>query len=357
MTTSQALRTMSIPVLLFVLTLALIGCNQSKNEASRKGSESDVATQIVPIQFATAEQKDLIVTKTYSGTLEGEEQANIVAKISERVTGIKAHVGESAGANKVIITLDKSGAQSQYYQAEANFKNSEKTLERMKSLYGEGAISLQSLDGAQTAYDVARANFEAARSAVELSTPIAGVVTAVNVNNGDLATPGAVLATIARIERMKVTFNINETDVVYLALGQKVKVYMESRPEVQVEGRIAQLSKSADVRSRTFEIKALFTNTRDRWFKPGLFCKVAVQISPREKSLVVPAIAVQSDGSSNRLFVIRSGRAYQKVVRAGMTDGQQIAILDGVAAGDTVVTIGVTNVRDSSYVNVFSRSN
>lgn len=357
MTTSQALRTMSNPVLLFVLTLALIGCGQSEKETSGKGNESDVATQIIPIQVAVAEQKDLIVTKTYSGTLEGEEQANIVAKISERVTGIKAHVGEAVGANKVIITLDKTGAQSQYYQAEANFKNLEKTLERMKSLYGEGAISLQSLDGAQTAYDVGKANFEAARSAVDLSTPIAGVVTVVNVNNGDLATPGAVLATIARIDRMKVTFNINETDIVNIALGQKVKVFMESRPEVQVEGRVVELSKSADVRSRTFEIKALFTNTRDRWFKPGLYCRVAVHISPREKSLVVPAIAVQSDGSSNRVFVIRSGRAYRKDVRAGMSDGQQIAILDGIVAGDSVATIGGTNVRDSSYVNVFNRPN
>ncbi len=260
-------------------------------------------------------------------------------------------------ANTVVITLDKSGAQSQYYQAEANFKNSEKTLARMKSLYGEGAIALQSLDGAQTAFEVARANFEAARSAVELSTPIAGVVTAVNVNNGDLALPGAVLATVARVGRMKVTFNISETDVGNLTLGQRVTVFMESRPDVQVEGRIVQLSKSADVRSRTFEIKALFSNTPDRWFKPGLFCRVTVQVSSREKSLVVPSIAVVSDGASSTLYVVRNGRAYRRTVRPGMTDGKQIAILEGIAAGDTVATIGVTSVKDSSYVNVVSRPN
>jgi membrane fusion protein (multidrug efflux system) len=357
MTTSQIHETMSTTVLLVLFTLAFIGCGKAEKDASGKGVERGSAAEIVPVEVSVAVQKDLIVTKTYSGTLEGEEQANIVAKISERVTGIKARVGESVGANKVIITLDKSGAQSQYYQAEATFKNSEKTLERMKSLFAEGAISQQSLDGAQTAYDVAKANYDAARSAVDLWTPIAGVVTAVNVNNGDLATPGAVLATIARIDKMKVTCNINETDVVNLALGQKVKVFMESRPEAQVDGQIVQLSKSADIRSRTFEIKALFINTPDRWFKPGLFCKVNVQISPREKSLVVPTLAVQSDGTTNMLYVVRNGRAYQKVVHAGMTDGQHIAILEGIAVGDTVATIGVTNLRDSSYVNIVSRSN
>jgi RND family efflux transporter MFP subunit len=352
MTTSHVHDATSKAVVLLLLATAMTGCNQSRRDVPGADGEPREALHILPVEVAVAEQYDLSVTKTYAGTLEGEEQANIVSKISERVTAVKAHVGESIGAGKVMIALDKRGMQSQYYQAQANFVNAEKTLERMKSLFTEGAISQQSLDGAQTAHDVARANFDAARSSVELSTPIAGVVTAVNVNNGDLATPGTVLATVARIDRMKVTFDINETDVVNLSLGQSVTVYMESRPGTKVEGRVIQISKSADIRSRTFEIKALFTNTRDRWFKPGLFCRVDVRISPSGPSLVVPAGALQSNGIVNRVYVVRNGRAYERIVHAGMTDGTMVSILDGVAAGDTVATIGVTNLKDSSYVNI-----
>jgi len=342
-------------VLLSVSILMGSGCGRAKDQKSQTGARWEEAANIVPVEVAAAQRENLSVTKTYSGTLEGEEQANIVPKISERITGINAHVGEPVRAGQVTVSLDKSGASSQFYQAKANFKNAERTLQRMKSLYDEGAISLQSLDGAQTAYDVAKANFEAARSTVELGTPIAGVVTAVNANLGDLASPGSVLMTIAKIDRMKVAFNINETDVASLSIGQKVQVYSEAKPDAKVEGRVFQLSKSADVRSRTFEIKAVFPNSSDRWFKPGMFCKVNLQLSPREKALVIPGAAIQSDGVTNRVYVIRNGRASQRIVQLGVTDDERVEILQGLAERDTVATVGVNNLKDSSLVSVVSR--
>jgi membrane fusion protein (multidrug efflux system) len=330
---------------------AMPGCGSGPkpDPAEAKGT---TGVHVVPVNIAVAGREHLSVTKTYSGTLEGEEQANIVAKISERVIGINIRVGAAVQAGQVTITLDKSGASSQYYQAEASFNNAEKTLQRMKSLYDEGAVSLQTLDGAQTAYEVAKANFGAARSAVELTTPIPGVVTALNVSLGDLTVPGAVLATIARNARMKVTLNINESDVVYLAMGSKVRVYSETNPDADVEGRIVQISRSADVRSRSFEIKALFANTRNRWFKPGMFCKVDVHISPAQQTLVIPNGAIQSDGVTSQVFVIRNGRSFRNIVQTGVTDGMNTEILSGISSGDTVATVGVNNLRDSTLVSI-----
>ncbi len=227
----------------------------------------------------------------------------------------------------------------------------------MKSLFQEGAISRQALDGTQTQYDVAKANFDAARSAVELTTPIAGVVTSLNANIGDLTTPGTILSTIAKINRLKVLFNINEVDMTNLAIGQKLHVYSESRPDVVAEGEIIQLSKSADPKSRTFEIKAIFPNTRDRWFKSGMFCKVDVLISPRKETLVVPNTAIQSDGTVNRVFVTRNGRSYQSTVLTGVSDGKFTEILKGLGERDTVVTTGATNARDSGFVNITNHLN
>ncbi len=337
---------------LSVLLLMLYGCGSRKSEDPGGGRSGERAVTIVPVNIAVAERKNLSVTKTYSGTLEGEEQANIVAKIGERVTGVNVQIGASVRAGQILITLDKSGVSSQYYQAEANFKNAEKTLERMKSLYSEGAVALSSLDGAQTAYDVAKANFDAARSVVELTSPIAGAVTAVNVSVGDLATPGAILMTIAKINRMKVIFNINEADVASVTPGQKVRVFSEANPGATTEGRIIQLSKSADVRSRSFEIKALFPNTADRWYKPGLFCKVTLQIAPREKALIIPTAAIRSDGVTNTVFVVRDGRAFQRTVQPGVAGDENTEILSGLSEHDTVATVGMNNLRDSCFVTV-----
>ncbi|HQT90446.1 MAG TPA: efflux RND transporter periplasmic adaptor subunit [Candidatus Kryptobacter bacterium] len=330
----------------------LAGCGKSPNAEKQEGRLS-YAT--VPVEIAVVHRQNLSVTKQFSGTLEGEEQANVVAKISERITAINVHVGDPVKAGQVLVALDRSGATSQYYQAQAGFNNAQKTYERMKALYNEGAISQQTLDGAQTAYDVAKANFNAARSSVELTTPIPGVVTAVNVSVGDLTMPGSVLITVAKIGKMKVDFDVNETDLGSLSVGHKVEVYSEARPDVRITGEIVQLSKSADIRSRTFQMKALFDNTPDNWFRPGMFCRVNVPIASPAKTLVVPAAAIQSDGVTSRVFIVRNGRSFQRAVTTGLTDGKMFEILDGLEERDTVITTGATSARDSGYVSIANK--
>jgi len=342
-------------IFIFVFLLILSGCGSRQNQPVKMEEKGNALVAPIPVEVSAVKRKDLAVAKTYSGTLEGEDQANIVSKLSERITGISVRVGESVQSGRVIIDLDKSGTSSLFYQAEANFKNAEKTLQRMKSLYEEGAISLQTLDGTQTAFDVAKANFDAARSAVELTTPVSGEVTAINVSRGDLALPGSILVTIARINRMKVVFNINDNDVADIAIGQKVQVFSETRSGLKMDGSIVQLSKSADIRSRSFEIKAQFPNTEDQWFKPGMFCKVEIRLSPHTNVLVIPGASIQTDGLSNRVYMIRQGRAYQRAVQVGITDGENQEILQGLLEGDTVATVGVNNLRDSSLVNIVGK--
>jgi membrane fusion protein, multidrug efflux system len=357
-TTSVSLlkKNISLPVLILLMALVM-GCGGSKKEEPQNATGTEAGARVVPIEIGVAQRKSLSVMKTVSGTLEGEEQANIVPKISERIMAIKVHVGEPVQSGQITIVLDKGGASSQYYQAEANFKNADKNLQRMKSLYEEGALSLQALDGVQTQYDIAKANFDAARSSVELTTPISGIVTAVNVSMGDLSAPGAILVTVAKINRMKVIFNLNESDAVNLGLGEKVKIYSESRPDTKVDGQLSQLSKSADVQSRSFEIKALFINTADKWFKPGMFCKVDVQISGRTNSLLIPNSAIQSDGVTDKVFVIRGGKAVSQIVVSGVTDGINTEIIKGLSERDTVGTVGINNLKDGSPVNIVSGAN
>ena len=349
-TTFQIIAGRTAAIAGLVMLVLLAGCGTHENEAAQ--GDVDRAKIAVPIDVAVVSTGALSVERTYSATLEGQEQANIVPKISERVAKVHVQVGAAVPAERLIVTLDKAGASSQFYQAEASFRNAEKSLERMKSLYAEGAVSLQTLDGVQTQHDVARANYVAARSMVELTTPIGGVITAVNVNIGDLTSPGVPIATVAQIGRMKAIFNLNESDVASLAIGQKVSISSEARPDLSVQGTILQISRSADVRSRSFEVKAMFTNTPDRWFRPGMFARIRTRIASGTGALIVPSVAVQTDGITSKVFVVNNGRAYQRLVETGMTDGERTVVLRGLSPADSVATVGVNNVRDSSYVIV-----
>jgi membrane fusion protein (multidrug efflux system) len=355
------MRTTTIPrlspihsVAFFLCTALLLapGCGGAKKESGHDPAPAGADVRIVPVEAVAVTRTTLTVTKQYSGSLEGEDQANIVTKIYERATTVRVKVGDRVRKGQILIELDKSGTSSQFFQAEASFKNAEKTLQRMKSLFSEGAVSAQTLDGAQTAYDVASANFDAARSVVELTSPIDGTVTAVNVTPGDLTNPGTVLATVARIEHLKVTFNMNEIDAPHVGIGQSVHIFAESRPGDRREGHVVQVSRSADVRSRSFEMKALFTNSSDLWFKPGMFVKVAVDMVSAQAVQVVPTEAIQTDGSTSRVFTVNNGKAQLRQVTIGISDGAKTEILSGLSDHDSVATVGANNLTDGIGVVV-----
>lgn len=327
-----------------------ISCGQKKAEETKDLNLANLDT--VAVKVAKSAISDIKLIKTFTGTLEGDDQANVVSKIPERITGIKVHIGDQVKTGQLLITLDKAGASSQFYQAQAGYLNSEREMKRMEALYNEGAISQQMFDGTKTAYEVAKANFDAAKSTVELTSPITGIVTAINPNIGDLANPGIALMTIASINKMKVIFNAGESDIPNLAIGQNVEIYSELKPELIQKGKISQISKSADIQSRSFEIRAAFQNTSDRWYKPGMFCRVNVELKNKKGVLTVPVEAVVTNQNNTSVYVIKNGRAYLRKVTTGINDGKIAEILNGLQKDETVVTLGTNNLKDGGVIHI-----
>jgi RND family efflux transporter MFP subunit len=345
-----------ISVLLFTeLIISVFVLNACGEKASENSQPKTEYTDTISVEAENVQLRELNLTKTFSGTLEGEEQANVVSKIPERIVGIKVRVDEYVQVGTVLFELDKGGASSQFYQSQAVFLNAQKDFERMKNLFNEGAVSRQALDQAQTGYDVAKANFEAAKSTVEITSPLSGVVTAINVNIGDIANPAAVMATVANIGRMKAKFNVGESDVPSFYVGQPARIFSEMKPDVIQEGKIFQLSKSANIQSRTFEMQAIFSNTKDRWFKPGMFCRVNVNMKTRKDALVIPLAAVIKSNNSDGVYLINDNKSYYKAITTGITDGKFIEVNSGLKAGDKIVTLGMNNLKDGTVVVISNK--
>jgi len=337
-----------ITLLIVVGFITLQACSEKKEEVNN--IDKTKYTDTVSVETEIANLRELNISKTFSGTLEGEEQANVVSKIPERITEVKIKVGDFVSKGKLLFVLDKGGASSQYFQTQAVYLNAEKNLERMKNLFNEGAVSRQSLDGTQTSYDVAKANFEAAKSTVEITAPISGVITSLNVNIGDIANPQIVMATVASINKLKAKFNAGENDLADFKIGQTTNVFSELKPDLIQPGKIIQISKSADVQSRTFEIQTLFSNTSDKWFKPGMFCRVQVKVRTQKDALSIPMTSIVKYENTAGVFVVNGGIADFKSVSTGLTDGKYIEVLSGINAGDKIVTLGMNNLKNGTVV-------
>jgi RND family efflux transporter MFP subunit len=151
---------------------------------------------------------------------------------------------------------------------------------------------------------------------------------------------------------MKVLFDAGEEDVANFAIGQSAEIYSELKPALIQKGKISQISKSADIQSRSFELRAIFKNTSDRWFKPGMFCRVNVELVNKTNVLSVPNAAVTVRENTKSVYVIKDGKAFMRIVMTGITDGRQTEILSGISQGEIVVTLGANNLKDGSVVHI-----
>lgn len=116
------MKSISISIMFLGFVLLAAGC-KGKEDATPK-NQSGADTVAVSIQQII--KGDLTITKSFTATLEGEEQANLTAKLAERITSIRCKVGQTVHAGEVLVTLDKAGPTSQYLQAEAAYKNAAK---------------------------------------------------------------------------------------------------------------------------------------------------------------------------------------------------------------------------------------
>ncbi len=333
----------------FLLTLFIIvsGCGQKEEPQQNK------IVQAEPVSVTQVERENISQKKTYSGTLEGIDQAVIVSKIAERVISVNAEVNDHVRKGEVIVKLDRSGATSNYLQAKASFENAKKDYERMKALYSEGAIAQQKLDQVETAYEVAKANYDAATSNIDLESPISGTLTDLNVNVGDWVTPGKQLATIANVNQLIIKFFVSENEVRKINIGDTVNVYSEFDKESAVKGRVTEISRSASSEARSFQIKAKFNNTKNSYYKPGMFVRVDVTLDSQKGVLVVPTKAIVFTNNQNIVYTVNNNNIAVPVdVKVGLSTENITEVVNGLHEGQKIVTEGMNNLRDSSKVSI-----
>lgn len=323
---------------------ALAGCSGGENEQVT-GERPAVPVRVQVVSLFT----DNLV-KTYTGTLEGQNQAVIYGKIAEAVDSVLVREGDRVEANQVLVKLDRVGPTSNYQQAQSLYRNAEKNFNKMKVLFEQGAVSESQYDGARTDFEVAQASFEAARRLVEIQSPIAGTVTSVNVRRGDYLAQGQVVATVAATGRLRVRFDVKSSDMSLVQTGDTVHVFSEIVGQ-PVNGVVTAVAQSADPSTRAFEVEALIDN-RDGMYRPGTFVRVQLVMQRLENVIGVPRSAILSLSNGSAVYVVDGGLARQRIVTLGPETEGRVVIESGLSAGDTIVTLGQSYLDDSTAVKI-----
>jgi len=330
---------------LIITAMAVGGCS-GNGETSMEKEERATAVKAVQIVPTSKELK-----KIFTGTLEGERQAVIRAKIAEAVDKIYVPEGEDVKAGAAIIGLDKTGPTSNYIQSRSLYQNAEKNYNKMKYLFDEGAISESAYDAAETEYEVARANYDAARQLVELTTSISGTVTSIDVSVGDYVSSGQQVATVATIDILRMKLGINASDIGYFDVGDSVKVFVEASSKQIAGGKVVTVARSADPVTRTFQVEIEIDNA-EHLFKPGMFGRSEVVIERFDEIVVVPRAAVITREDKNYVFTVTGDRARIRQVILGTEFNGTVHIKEGINPGDSIITVGQEFLDDGYKIKL-----
>ncbi len=335
--------------MLSVVMLLIISCGGS-DESLENGVDDPIAVQV-----AEATHGDMVVYRSFTGTIEGIEQAFLTAKISETVVEVRTSPGESIDAGDVLVKLDESGSSSGFEKARAYYQNSKKTLKKMKHLFDEGAISEQQYDNAETSFEVAEANFKAARDLVEIRSPISGVVTELKVNVGDQISPGQKLVTISRVDSLRLRFGADSEDIEKLDIGDAARVYPVGDESNATQGVVTRVAGSADPKTRAFDVEVSI-ESRNGALRPGDFAGCSIALTTLTDIVMVPNDAVLLSEGIRKIFVVRGDTAVVVHATTGESADGYTQVLSGVQVGDRVVTVGHSFLEEKSVVTVTEAS-
>ncbi len=317
---------------LLVLSLALLPLSCGKQ------AETTTALPTIPVKTLMIAPGTLEVTREFTGGLEGAEQADIYIRLSEAVTSLPFKVGDRVSAGQVIVSLDKGGATSQYYQAKATYENADKNFQKMKYLYEAKAISETAYDEAKAGFEVSQANFQAARELTDITTPINGTLVELNVKVGDIPLQGTLAARVARTDALRMTFGVPADLVGQFSSGMTGRVTVAGDDSVY-SCSVTKVADAAEPQTRTFSVEVLVPNA-DRRLQAGTFAKATFVVERRENILTVPASALLSNEGVMSLYIVKSDTARERTVSVGASNGASTEIRSGLSSGEEVVVLG-----------------
>jgi HlyD family secretion protein len=227
--------------------------------------------------------------------------------VSGKVEEVHVMEGDYVDEGQVLVRLESAQLEAQLKRAQANLATTMPVLERKRSLFERNLISREELDAAEAAVRMAEADVRSAQDYLDkavFKAPLPGVVTELNVKKGESAitgtmnVPGTVLLTVADLSEMEAQAEIDETDVVKVAVGQEAEVEADALPDTLLPGKVTEISNAATVRSAgsteqatNFLVKVLLDQPDPR-LRPGMSASVDITTAVEESCLAVPLQAV-----------------------------------------------------------------
>ncbi|MBQ4334671.1 MAG: efflux RND transporter periplasmic adaptor subunit, partial [Myxococcaceae bacterium] len=342
---------------LIALSGALVcasGCIKPSAAANASAVEATMPTRTVSV---TAANKGAVVHQVdVVGELQGIEEIRVFSLVPDRIRTLTVDEGDTVRKGEVLATIWSEAQAEGVNQAEAaleaalaNRDASKDNVLRMRTLFQSHSITASQLEGAEAQYRAAEAQVRQATAAVAsagvskrntiIRAPTSGVVSAVTLREGDLAS-GAPILTIVRPERLKAVLRVPERYFLGMEPGMAVAISPLARPEQVVNGKITIKGSVVDRTSRTGLVEIHLDN-KDGALIAGSAVRATIELSRRDGVILIPAEAAILSVDTSRtgaaqVFIQDGDKAKARAVKIGVRQGDDIEIVEGLSVGEPV---------------------
>jgi RND family efflux transporter MFP subunit len=346
-----------ITIVILIGSIALIGwvLNNNKKKNAEKTAIVAAANGNIAVRTSAVQKQSMELDFGVNGNFIPGQQMNFAAENSGRVTQVLVDEGSvvTRGQTLAIIKTDQLNVDLE--SAQANYRNALKDKDRYENAFKTGGVTQQQLDQASLALDNAEARVAQAKIKIGdayIRASINGVVNKRYIEPGAVVASGTQLFELVDISRLKLQVTVNESQVANLKVGDKVQIKVSVFPDKDFAGTVSFIAAKAD-NTLSFPIEISLAANPGNQVKAGMYGTAIFNFPSQAPAIMIPRSAFIGSVSSNQVFVIKSDNtaSLRKVV-AGRVLGDKVEVLQGLEAGENVITSGQINLNEGSPVTV-----
>ncbi len=331
-----------------IAVISLSACHEKKAEQQSKGRSNTLAAEgyvVRPEQFDN--------DYTTSGSLLPNEEIQLLSEVSGRVTSITFKEGATVKKGQVLLKIYNDDIKAQVQKLQAQRELQVKIKARQAELLNIGGISKQDYETTTTQIQSIDADVAFAEAQLRKTTIIApfdGRIGIRNVSVGAVITPATVIATLQQTRTLKMDFTLPDQYRKEITNGKKVEFTVTGSLDTFM-ATISAIESSADAVTRTLKIRAMINNENNR-LVAGSFAHVIIPFESSKNALLVPSQAIIPTTRDKEIAVVKEGKAKLIPVKIGARTNDKVEVLQGLSAGDTIITTGIMQVKNGMTVKI-----
>lgn len=349
----------------FALLVFTLGCGENRSPAAGN-LPGGARGRTVQVRTALAQMRDVAYRVTALGSLEAEEIVQVTAEVEGAVTEVRFHEGDRVTRDTVLVLVDPerhrlevARAEAAHLRAQSDLRRAQEELSRRERLAKEELLAMDEVNRYRAASESLEADVVAAKAALDIAlqnqrrsearAPHSGVINTRTIETGTYVRPGAVLATIVDVSRLRLRFKISEGESLRVAEGQNVAFRVAPLGPRDFVGQVYHVGEVADPTTRQVEVLAWVRNPGE--LKPGFFAEVSFDAGIRENAVVIPEGAIKASENGFVAFIVADGKAVRRPIGIGLkTEDGLVEVLSGLTGNETVVIEGSDLLADGVAV-------